>query len=115
MPLLKVSTSVAFDRQTVRELMLAASKELAEATGKPETYMMVVVDQAAICMDRAEGPAVYADLRAIGGLTGGVPREVTKRLCALFESRLGVPPGRVYITFTDVQAPLWGWNGKTFG
>jgi len=29
--------------------------------------------------------------------------------------KLGIPIDRIYISFEDVPASMWGWNGRTFG
>ena len=40
---------------------------------------------------------------------------ISAALCGLLEERLGVSADRIYISFDDVPARLWGWNGSTFG
>ena len=115
MPLLKLTTSVPVAAQKKDELVGQLSKALAEITRKPEQYVMVTLDDAAILMAGKAGPAAFVDVRGIGGLTGDVNQQVSKRICALLEKAIGIPPDRVYLTFTDVAASNWGWNSKTFG
>jgi len=115
MPLLKLCAPATLTEAATSELLLAASKLIAEATGKPEDYVMVTLDKTAACMAGTTAPTVCAEVKAIGGLTPKVNREISQRLCALCEKVLHVPAARVYITFTEVPASNWGWNGKTFG
>ena len=61
------------------------------------------------------GPAAFADIRGIGGWTPAVNKKVSQALCALFKENLQIPPDRVYMTFTDIPATNWGFNGGTFG
>jgi phenylpyruvate tautomerase len=55
------------------------------------------------------------DLRSIGGLSDEVNRKLSQQVCKLLKDSLGISPDRVYLNFTDVEAPNWGWNGSTFG
>lgn len=115
MPLLALQTSVRLSNQQRHDLLAPLSTIVAECIGKPERYVMIAVGEAAILMAGAEGPAAYADIRSIGGLSGAVNRKLSERLCALLQEQLGIPPDRVYLGFTNVGAENWGWNGGTFG
>jgi phenylpyruvate tautomerase len=115
MPLLKIQATEHVAGPQQAKLVAAASRLLAEATGKPEKYVMVTLDPAVILMAGQPGPAAFLDVRGIGGLTPEVNRRVSQQLCQLLKDALGVPAERVYITFTDVPATNWGWNGATFG
>ena len=55
------------------------------------------------------------DIRSIGGLSGEVNRKLSQKICRLLNDALAIPPGRVYLNFTDVKAANWGWKGETFG
>ena len=116
MPLIKLQTSVAVPEPRREPLLTAASRLLSEATGKPETYVMAVLEPAtATCMGGAMTPAVFVDVRGIGGWNAKVNATVTQGLCALLAKELNIPGDGVYVTFTDVPAVNWGWNGRTFG
>ena len=115
MPLLKVETTVVLTEDARQALLASLSKIVAEAIGKPEQYVMVTASQVAIQMSGRPGDAAFVDVRSIGGLTGEVNRNLSKRVCELLSDSLGIPPDRIYLNFTDVQASHWGWNGNTFG
>ena len=66
-------------------------------------------------MSANSGDAAFVDIRSIGGLTDDVNRRLSQNVCKLLNDALGVPPNRIYLNFTDVQASHWGWNGSTFG
>jgi len=55
------------------------------------------------------------DIRAIGGLTREVNAQLSAALATEIKKALGVPPDRLYFTFTEVAASHWGWNGELFG
>jgi phenylpyruvate tautomerase len=115
MPLLTLQTSARLSNQQRYNLLGPLTTIVAECIGKPERYVMVTVSEAAMLMAGAEGPAAYADLRSIGGLNSAVNRKLSERICALLQDQLGIPPDRVYLSFTSVAADHWGWNGSTFG
>ena len=115
MPLLKLETTVVLTEDQRQALLASLSKIVAETIGKPQQYVMVAAGQAAMQMSGSPGNAAFVDVRSIGGLTGEVNRKLSKKVCELLHESLGIPPNRVYLNFTDVQASHWGWNGNTFG
>ena len=115
MPLLKIETTVAVSDDKRNTLLPSLSKIVAKAIGKSEEYVMVTVSPATILMSGKPGDAAFVEIRSIGGLSGDVNRELSQKLCGLLSQSLGVPPNRIYLNFTDVEASNWGWNGKTFG
>ena len=115
MPLIKLETSADLTEGKRAELLPVLSKLIAEEIGKPETYVMVTLSQNGMMMSGDEHPAAFADVRSIGGLTHDVNRAIADRLCDVLKDRLGVPPDRVYLNFTDIARTHWGWNRSTFG
>ncbi len=115
MPLLKLHTSVQMSDDLKPKLLAACSRILAQVTGKPEAVTMVVLEKGEFLMGGKPGPGAFVDIRGIGGLTCDVNRKLSERLCDVLSKELGVPPERIYVTFTEVAASNWGWNGSTFG
>jgi len=115
MPLLKLETTVALADDKKPALLASLSKIVAGTIGKPEQYVMVVINPAAILMSGKPGPAAFVDIRSIGGLGGNVNQQLAQKIGGLLKESLGVPPDRIYLNFTDVPAGNWGWNGDTFG
>jgi phenylpyruvate tautomerase len=115
MPLLKLEATVALTDDKRKALLASLSKVMADTTGKPEEYVMITVTQTAILMSGKSGDAAFAEIRGIGGLSGDVNRQLSQKVCRLLNESLGVPPNRIYLNFTEVEAANWGWNGSTFG
>ena len=88
MPLLKLETTVALSDDKRKELLAALSKIVAETIGKPEQYVMVTVNPAAILMSGKPGDAAFADLRSIGGLSDKVNRALSQKICRLLNESL---------------------------
>jgi phenylpyruvate tautomerase len=115
MPLLKLEITASLSDDKRKALLVALSRIVAEAIGKPEDYVMVTVSQAAMLMSGKPGEAAFVDLRSIGGLSHEVNRQLSQKLCRLLHESLGVPESRVYLNFTEVAASNWGWKRATFG
>jgi phenylpyruvate tautomerase PptA (4-oxalocrotonate tautomerase family) len=115
MPLIKLQVSPSLNKDGTNALLKAASQMLTRETGKPEAYVMATVEGTEAVFAGAEGPAAFVDVRGIGGFNKEVNNRITRALCALLHERAGIPPDRVYVTFTDVPASNWGWNNRTFG
>ena len=115
MPLLKLETTVTLPDNQRQQLLASLSKIVAETIGKPEQYVMVTIGPAAILMSGKSGDAAFVDVRSIGGLNADVNGQLSQEVCALLTQSLRVPPDRVYLNFSDVEAGNWGWNGSTFG
>jgi len=115
MPLLKLETTVVLSEANRQALLASLSKTVAETIGKPQQYVMVAASQAAMQMSGSPGDAAFVDVRSIGGLTDDVNRNLSQKVSQLLHDSLGIPPNRIYLNFTDVEASHWGWNGSTFG
>ena len=115
MPLLKLETTVVLNDEKRNELLARLSGVVAETIGKPEEYVMVTANASAILMSGKAGDAAFVDVRSIGGLSAPVTRQLSQKICRVLNQSLSVPPNRVYLNFTEIEAGDWGWDGKTFG
>jgi phenylpyruvate tautomerase len=115
MPLISVKTSAAPDADP-QALLGELSSALAALLGKPERYVMTLLESAVPMTFAGDGaPACYVEVKSIGALDGDRTRQVSQAVCELVERHLGIPGDRTYIGFEDVPGRLWGWNGSTFG
>ena len=112
MPLINLRTSLAsVDRRD--ELLLELSAKLAEQTGKPEDYVMTLLEtNVPMTFGGSSAPAALVEVKSIGALH---PSAMTAAFSELITERTGIPADRIYITFDDVPASALGWNGRTFG
>ena len=112
MPFINVRTSLA----TVSEgeqLLKDLSVALAAHTGKPEAYVMTLLQTSVpMTFGGSSEPCAYIEIKSIGALS---PSEMTAAFTDLIAERTGIQPQRIFIGFEDVAPSLWGWNGKTFG
>ncbi|MGA2450548.1 MAG: phenylpyruvate tautomerase MIF-related protein [Polyangiaceae bacterium] len=117
MPLITVHTSAAPPSEAdSASLVLELSSTLARALGKPESYVMTcLAPTSRMTFAGTSEPACLVEVRSIGGLSATSARGLSDTICALIRDRLGVPTSRTYVVCADVPAPLWGFDGTTFG
>lgn len=115
MPLVKIQTSESVDQATQEELLMAVSRKASAVFEKPERAFMCSIDGGVFLMSGQPGPAAYVDVRGIGGFSRERNVEMVSQLCALLDAQLGIPSNRVYVTFTDVSADMWGTDNRTIG
>lgn len=114
MPYLKVQSNQQLDAGENRSFIQKASGLVAEKLGKPERYVMVVIDPPApMLFAGTDDPAVFMELKSIGLSEAQTP-DLSSALCELAQETLGVAQDRVYIEFADAPRKMWGWNGATF-
>ena len=115
MPLICVRSSCAPPADPA-ELQRELSREVAALLGKPERYVMTLLETGLAMSFAADvAPCCLVEVRSIGQLDGDRPRRLSASLAALLKRHLALPADRIYIDFQDVPARLWGWNGDTFG
>jgi phenylpyruvate tautomerase PptA (4-oxalocrotonate tautomerase family) len=114
MPTLRILTNVQVPAEGRAALLARTSRTLAEMLDKPESYVMVVLEDGRDMLF-AGSPAATAFLELI---SLGLPEERTahysRTLYNLLEDALGVPAERAYIAFASPPRHLFGWNGDTF-
>ena len=114
MPLLKLQVSENMEDEKKKIILSCLSRIVSDSLGKPENYVMIIIEQSSFLMAGNEGPAAFADIRSIGSINNRTTADLTQKLCRYLDELLGIPSDRVYINFTDVAAENWGYNGQTF-
>ena len=115
MPCLKLHTSAPVPEAQREPLLQELSAIVSEVIGKPTQYVMVALSEGPMCMSGQVGPAAFVDVRSIGGLSGGVNKQLSERICSLLGDKLDIAGNRVFLNFAEVPASSWGWDGGTFG
>lgn len=112
MPLINLRTSLPVVENR-NELLGELSSMLAEQTGKPEDYVMTLLEtDVPMTFAGSTEPAAFVEVKSIGALK---PPAMTAAFSELITARTGIPASRIYICFEDVEASSFGWNGRTFG
>lgn len=115
MPCLKIETNIELDDAQAEDLVAKATSLVADALGKSERYVMVVIHPGVlVSFNGAQDPAAYCSLGSIG-LEESLCPSLSESLCTFLETRTGIPQDRIYIEFSNLSRSMFGWNGKTFG
>ncbi len=114
MPTLRILTNVQTPPENRAGLLARASSAVAEMLGKPESYVMVILeDGREMLFAGTSTPAAYLELKSLGLPESKTP-EYSRVLCDLLAETLEIPAGRVYIEFAAPPRHLFGWDGGTF-
>jgi phenylpyruvate tautomerase PptA (4-oxalocrotonate tautomerase family) len=116
MPFVRLDTNQRIPEEKRASLCATLSRICAETLGKPERYVISVVqDQATILQGGLPGPAAFVEVRSIGGLSPPVNEALTQAICRLLAETLSIPGTRVNVNLIDMPATHWGVDGSTFG
>ena len=113
MPFIQINTSTNSVVKNDDALQKDISKIVAELTGKPENYVMTMLQRdTKMTFAGSDEPCCFIKVKSIGSLT---PSRMSKSLCELIASNTNISTDRIYIEFIDVKASHWGFNSSTFG
>lgn len=113
MPCLTVQTNVA-EANISEDFLKQLSAKVAQATGKPEQYVVVHVSGGQkLFFGGSNEPAAYMELASIG-LQASQTANISNQIMSFFEEKLHVKSNRIYIKFTSSQGNMFGWNKGTF-
>ena len=110
MPYINVSTSAKIEDK--KKLLEEISILVSSLTNKSKRFVMAKLDDNLEMYFNDEGPCCFLEIKSIGSLN---PAEVTKSISIFVYEKMGIPIDKIYISFEDVPASLWAWNGRTFG
>ena len=109
MPFINISTSVKVDDK--KKLLEEISILISSLTNKSKRFVMAKLDDNSIMYFDNQSPCCFLEIRSIGSLN---PAEMANPICNFIHEKMGIPMGRIYISFEDVPSTMWAWNGKTF-
>ena len=110
MPYINVSTSAKVKDK--KKLLEDISILISSLTNKPKRFVMAKLDDNSEMYFDDESPCCFLEIKSIGSLN---PSEMAKPLSNFVYEKMGIPLDKIYISFEDVSASMWAWNGRTFG
>ena len=110
MPYINVTTSIKVDDK--KKLLEEISILISSLTNKPKRFVMAKLDDNCEMYFEDQSPCCFLEIRSIGSLN---PSEISKPISNFLCEKIGIPLDKVYISFEDVPASMWAWNGRTFG
>ena len=110
MPYINVSTSAKIEDK--KKLLEEISILVSSLTNKSKRFVMAKLDDNLEMYFDDESPCCFLEIKSIGSLN---PSEMANPLCNFVNKKMGIPFDKIYISFEDVPATMWAWNGRTFG
>ncbi len=110
MPYINFSTSAKIEDK--KKLLEEISLLVSTLTSKSKRFVMAKIDDGSEMYFDDESPCCFLEIKSIGSLN---PSEMAKPISNFVHEKLGIPIDKIYISFEDMPAPMWAWNGKTFG
>ena len=112
MPLLTIKTNIKLDNKNA--LAEAASLTVANILSKPESYVMVLIEDEQCLMFAGEHqPCALLELKSLG-LAENLTADFSTRLCDFIQIQTGIKTARMYIEFSNPERHMWGWDKRTF-
>tara|TARA_B000000532_G_C18641865_1_gene308686 strand:+ start:247 stop:579 length:333 start_codon:yes stop_codon:yes gene_type:complete len=110
MPYISVSTSakVIDKKKLLKEISILVSS----LTNKSEKFVMAKLEDDSEMYFEDENPCCFLEIKSIGSLS---PSEMANPISNFVHEKIGIPRDKIYISFEDVPASSWAWNGRTFG
>ena len=110
MPYINISTSTKVDNK--KKLLEEISILISSLTNKSKRFVMAKLEDNAEMYFEDQNPCCLLEIRSIGSLN---PSKMAKPISDFVYEKMGIPIDKIYISFVDVPAPMWAWNGRTFG
>jgi phenylpyruvate tautomerase len=116
MPMIRVQLSSPLDKPKQASLMSSLSAAVAAALGKPEGYMMVVLQpDVPILMGGRHEPAAFVEVRSVGSISSEQAVKLSEQVSAVLGKATGLAADHIYSNFAGVAGAMWGHDGSTFG
>ena len=110
MPYINVSTSITVDDK--KKLLEEISILISSLTNKSKRFVMAKLNDNCEMYFEDQSPCCFLEIRSIGSLH---PSQMSKPITNFVYEKMGIPIDKIYISFEDVSASNWAWNGRTFG
>ena len=110
MPYINVLTSAKV--QDKKKFLEEISILVSSLTNKSKRFVMAKLDDDSEMYFEDDSLCCFLQIKSIGSLK---PSEMAKPLSNFVNEKMGIPLDRIYISFEDVPASTWAWNGRTFG
>ena len=110
MPYVNISTSEIVDNK--KKLLEEITTLISFLTKKSKKFVMAKIDDNTEMFFEDESPCCFLEIKSIGSLN---PKEMAKPISDFVYEKMKIPLDKIYISFEDVPASMWAWNGRTFG
>ena len=109
MPFINISTSAKLDDKKI--FLEEITSLISLLTNKSKRFVMAKIDDNSEMYFADESPCCFLEIKSIGSLN---PSEMAKPINDFVYEKMKIPLNKIYISFEDVPASMWAWNGRTF-
>ncbi len=110
MPYINLVTSAKVDNK--KSFLEEISILISSLTGKSKRFVMAKFDDNCDMYFDSQELCCFLEIKSIGSLN---PSDMAKPISDFVCEKMGIPIDKIYISFEDVSASMWSWNGRTFG
>ena len=110
MPYINISTTLKVKDK--KKLLEEISMLISSLTNKSKRFVMAKLDDNSEMFFDDQGPCCFLEIKSIGSLK---PSDMAMPISEFIYEKIGIPIDKIYISFEDVSATMWAWNGRTFG
>ena len=110
MPYINILTSEKIDNKI--KLLEEITTLISSLTKKSKKFVMAKIDDNSEMYFEDKSPCCFLEIKSIGSLN---PKKMSKPISDFVYEKMKIPLDRIYISFEDVPAARWAWNGRTFG
>ena len=110
MPYISILTSEKVDNK--KKILEEITNLISSLTKKSKKFVMAKIDDDSEMYFEDESPCCFLEIKSIGSLN---PKIMTKPISDFVYEKMKIPLDKIYISFEDVPASMWAWNGRTFG
>ena len=107
-----ISISISEKVEDKKKLLEEITTLISSLTNKSKRFVMAKIDDNSEMYFADESPCCFLEIKSIGSLN---PSEMAKPINDFVYEKMKIPQDKIYISFEDLSASMWAWNGRTFG
>ena len=114
MPLIDTKLNIPLPAEKEKILKAKLGEAISTFPGKSEYWLMLqFTDECRLWFRGYDNfPAAMVEVKLFGTASKEDCAVMTKKICDIFHSVLGILPDHIYINYTF--STVWGWNGENF-
>ena len=113
MPYINTTANISISKE--QELRIKSRyAQAVSVIGKSEAYLMLGFNPNTSMYVAGNGdkPTAFVEVKFFGTASGGKLNMLTKAICEIINSELGISPSQIYVKYEPTE--YWGWNGRNF-
>ena len=115
MPTFILYTNTRHSSEVIDDIHTHANQILSSVIGKSSDFVLTLVNpDLSMKFGRNNEPCAYVEIKNVGSLDSDQTTAISRKICHLIDTELGIEINKTYIEFQESSRHLWGWNGKTF-